>query len=152
MTYVDVTASWHQPHGVQRVVSVCRGLARSPQPSALVQASPSSQAAALLVATQPSLASQLSVVHGFLSSQPTALPWQAPAVQVSPSVHGEPSLQLALVGVATQAPDFLSQLSAVQPLASSHDFAAPTVHRPPLQLSAMVQASPSASHEAVFAA
>jgi hypothetical protein len=86
------------------------------QASPEVHAEPSSQAAVLLVNTQPLAGLQLSSVHGLLSLQTTgevvqpvagsqestvqalpssqsvgAPPWQAPARQASPEVHGLPS-------------------------------------------------------------
>ncbi len=42
---------------------------------------------------QPVFASQLSLVHGFLSSQTTSLPTQLPLLQLSPVVHALPSSQ-----------------------------------------------------------
>ena len=64
------------------------------QVSPEVQALPSLQTATFALCWQPLVGSQLSLVHGLVSSQLTALPaWQAPLLQVSPTVQTLPSLQ-----------------------------------------------------------
>jgi hypothetical protein len=64
------------------------------QASPVVQALPSSHAAALFVWTQPVAGTQESSVHGLLSSQLVAEPaWQLPPAQVSPVVQAFPSSQ-----------------------------------------------------------
>src|SRR2546427_313153 len=81
------------------------------QVSAIVQASPSSHGAVFGVWTQPCARSQLSVVHGFLSSQSRGTPTQTPPVQVSPDVQtSSPSSHGKLFAVNTQ-PRAASQLS-----------------------------------------
>jgi hypothetical protein len=58
-----------------------------------VQLLPSLHGAVLKVCTHPSAGTQLSVVHGLLSSEQRvgAPPTQTPAVQVSDAVHPLPS-------------------------------------------------------------
>ncbi len=64
------------------------------QTSPVVQALASSQARLLAACKQPALTSQVSVVQGFVSSQPSATPGlQTPPPQVSPVVHALPSSQ-----------------------------------------------------------
>ena len=68
------------------------------QASPEVQALPSVQASVLLANTQPLDGAQLSVVHGLLSLQASALPgWQAPAAQTSPVVHALLSEQVTVL-------------------------------------------------------
>jgi hypothetical protein len=113
------------------------------QASPAVQASPSLQVAALGRLTQPVLGTQLSSVHGLLSSHTTALPPpQLPLLQASPAVQASPSLQVAALGRLTQ-PVPGTQLSSVHGLLSSHTTALPPPQLPLLQASPAVQASPS---------
>ncbi len=113
------------------------------QMSPVVHASPSLQVAVLAVWVQPLLASQPSLVHGFLSSQlGAAPPLQMPAAQMSPVVQALPSSQVMVTLLCTQ-PVTLSQLSAVQGLLSSQLTPLPATHAPPAQMSPLVQALPS---------
>ncbi len=113
------------------------------QLSAVVQASPSSQARVLASLRQPVPGSQLSSVHPLPSSQSTDSPdRQAPAEQVSPAVQALPSSQAAVLFVLTQ-PAEGSQVSSVHTSASSQSAAAPPTQAPPEQVSAVVQALPS---------
>ena len=87
--------------------------------SLVVQASPSSQGAVLLVLTQPVAGLQLSSVHTLLSLQfGGGPPTQEPPLQVSLVVHALPSLHGALLLAWTHPMDGL-QLSSVQTLLSS---------------------------------
>src|SRR5438132_294417 len=70
------------------------------------------------------------------------LPIQKPAWQVSVCVQALPSPQGAVFGVLTQ-PVAGSQLSSVHPLRSSQFGGGPPTHSPSLQVSSVVQASPS---------
>jgi len=84
--------------------------------------------------------SQLSLVHGLVSSQLTALPgWQAPLLQVSPTVQTLPSLQGAVL-LADLQPPWASQVSVVQGLLSLQALGPLGVQTPALQASPMVQA------------
>ena len=56
------------------------------------------------VARQPVLGSQLSLVHGFLSSQVTGLPTHLPLLHSSPAVQALPSSQVPVVGGCWQLP------------------------------------------------
>lgn len=124
------------------------------QLSLTVQPLPSSQPAVLFSTTQPSLVSQVSVVHGLPSPQLTAAPaLHAPAAQTSPcvqtlgappvhrpvcqtslSVQALPSLQASVLVLCTH-PEFGSHASPVQGLSSSHASAwplqAPAAHESP---------------------
>jgi hypothetical protein len=113
------------------------------QVSDVVQASPSSQATATLVFSQPWAVSQVSAVQTLPSSQSGAAPpTQLPAEQVSLVVQALPSLQAAVLSVFAQ-PVALSQLSSVQPFWSSQLGGAPPTQTPAWQVSLVVQASPS---------
>lgn len=69
------------------------------QASPTVHALPSLQALVLFTKTHPTPLWQLSLVQGFPSLQTGgAPPTQSPPAQVSPVVHGSPSLQEALFG------------------------------------------------------
>jgi hypothetical protein len=108
-----------------------------------VHASPSSQAAVLLVWTHPVAGLHESSVHGLLSLQTTGAPaWQVPPPQASPAVQALPSSQDAVLLVNTQ-PVAGSQVSVVQTLSSLQTTGAPAWHVPPLQTSPVVQAFPS---------
>ncbi len=111
--------------------------------SGLVHLLPSSQLVVLLAYLQPLALSQVSVVHRLLSLQTSALPpAQLPPLQVSPTVHALPSLQLAVLFSFLQ-PLVGSQVSIVQGLPSSQLGAAPPVQVPAAQASPVVQALPS---------
>ena len=101
-----------------------------------------------VAAQAPDFGSQLSVVHGSPSSQVFASPAHVPAAQASLSVQGLASSQLAVFEAVWQ-PFVLSQLSAVQGLASSH-FNGANWQTPVFASQAFaVQASPSS--QSVFA-
>ncbi len=86
---------------------------------------------------------QLSAVHGLLSLQVMRLvAEQAPAVHVSPDVHGLPSSQGRLAATKTQ-PLAGSQTSTVHGLLSLQVWAVPALQVPALQVSFWVQALPS---------
>ena len=113
------------------------------QVSAVVHAFPSLHAAVLFVWTQPVAGLQESSVQPLASLQSSAgPPAHAPLVQVSAVVHALPSLQAAELLVWTQPVAGLHE-SSVQPLESLQASAGPPAHAPPLQVSDVVQASPS---------
>jgi hypothetical protein len=119
------------------------------QVSFVVQASPSLQGALLSVWTQPVITLQLSSVQPLLSSQfGGGPPRQAPPLHVSLVVQASPSSQGFVLFVCMQ-PEPESQLSSVQPLLSSQFGGGPPAQLPPLQVSLVVQASPS-SHGALL--
>src|SRR5207244_700655 len=107
-----------------------------------------SQGAVFGVFTQPPAGLQESSVHGLPSSQLRAAPTQRPPVQLSAVVQAFPSSQGAVFGMFTQPPAGLQE-SSVQTFRSSQLGAGPPTHRPPAQVSAVVQAFPS-SQAAVF--
>jgi hypothetical protein len=113
------------------------------QVSPVVQALPSSQAIVLLVNTQPTAGSHVSVVHGLLSLQVSvpAPGWQLPPAQVSPGVHAFPPSQAIVLLVNTH-PEPGSHVSVVHTFASSQTIAVP-VHEPPPHVSLAVHAFPS---------
>ncbi len=76
------------------------------------------------------------------AEQSIALPTHVPDVHVSLTVHKSPSLQVAVLLVCWQ-PIAASQLSVVQPFASSQFGALPGLQVPPAQLSPTVHALPS---------
>ena len=110
--------------------------------SVSVQALPSSQAAALLVNTQPVTELHVSVVQTLLSLHTTAAPLHEPLPHVSPEVQAFPSSQAAVLLVNTQ-PVAGLQPSVVQAFPSSQTEAAPGWHAPPPQASPAVHAFPS---------
>jgi hypothetical protein len=116
-----------------------------------VQAFESVQGPVLFVCSQPTAASQLSVVHGLpsLQSRMPAPGRQTPSPQVSPRVHALPSLHGAALFVWTQ-PDFVSHESSVQPLPSSQARAEPPPHSPSAHVSPVVHASPSSHGSVLF--
>jgi hypothetical protein len=99
------------------------------QTSLIVQASPSSQAAALFVKTHPVAGAHESSVHTLPSTQVTAAPLQMPPPQTSPIVHIDPSSQAAVLGVKTH-PVAGAQESSVQPLPSLQPTGPPARHVP----------------------
>ena len=112
--------------------------------ASLVQAFLSSQMFAGWTCWQPSVASQVSVVHALPSSQPTVpLALQTPAVHVSPVVQGSLSTQArpSLALLNTQ-PVAGTHVSLVQTFVSSQTTAVPP-QLPDVHLSAEVQALPS---------
>jgi hypothetical protein len=120
------------------------------QVSNVVQALPSSQAAALLVLTQPVAGSHESSVQVLPSSQFGGTPpTQTPPPQVSPVVQASPSLQATVLLVLTH-PVAGSHESVVQILASSQPGGAPPTQRPALQVSPAVQALPSSQGAVLF--
>ena len=117
--------------------------ALSLQVSPLLQASPSSQGTMLATLVQPSLESQESSVQGLLSSQAMAAPgthW--PPWQASFWVQALLSVQGFVLLVKTQ-PPWVSQLSLVQTLPSSHCKPLPDKHFASWQTSPWVHALPS---------
>ena len=123
-----------------------------PQMSPAVQASPSSQAAVLLVCTQPEPGTQESSVHGLLSLQfkAPAPAWQVPPEHVSPVVQALPSSHAAVLFVKTH-PVAGTQLSVVQTLLSLQaSVPAPGWQLPPPQVSPVVQALPSSQATVLF--
>jgi hypothetical protein len=111
--------------------------------SLTVQALASSQLAVLLAKMHTPVApSQLSVVQGLLSLQTVPTPAQVPPPQVSATVHGLPSSQLAVLLAKAHTPVVPLQLSVVQPLLSLHTLAAP-LHAPEPHASVTVHGSPS---------
>jgi sorbitol-specific phosphotransferase system component IIA len=116
-----------------------------------VQAFESVQGPVLFVCSQPTAASQLSVVHALpsLQSRTPAPDRQMPSPQMSPTVQELPSLHAAVLLVWTQ-PDFVSHESSVQMLPSSQARAAPPAHSPSTHASAVVHASPSSQGSVLF--
>jgi hypothetical protein len=109
-----------------------------------VQALLSSHGLALSTKTQPTASSQLSVVQTLLSLQIVgSREWHVPPLQLSPVVQGFPSSHGLVLFVKAQTPVAGLQLSVVQALPSVQTIAVPGLHRPPLHVSPMVQASPS---------
>jgi hypothetical protein len=132
-------------HGLLSLHTIAVPAHRPPeQVSVAVHAFPSSQDAVLFVWTQPVAGSQLSSVHGLLSSQFNApVPgWQLPPAQTSPVVQKLPSSHAAVLFVKTQ-PVAGLQLSVVQALLSLQTTAEPGTHTPPPHVSPKVQAFPS---------
>jgi hypothetical protein len=111
------------------------------QVSLVVHALPSSHEAVLLAWTQPVAGSQLSSVHGLLSSQFNApVPgWQLPPAQTSPVVQKLPSSHAAVLFAKTQ-PVAGLHVSVVQTLLSLQTTVVPGWQTPPAQLSPVVQA------------
>jgi hypothetical protein len=98
------------------------------------------------VCVQPAGDGQESVVHALPSSQLVGPPGtQVPPLHTSPVVQALLSSQASELLMWTQ-PEPESQLSFVQILPSSQPGGGPPTQPPPLQVSAVVQASPS-SHE-----
>jgi hypothetical protein len=98
-----------------------------------------------LACWQPVAGAQVSLVHGFESSQLGAVPavqapaWQVSApLQVSPSLHEVPSVTLACWQPVAGA-----QVSVVHGLASLQSSGVPEVHVPAWQVSPPLQALPS---------
>src|SRR2546422_537982 len=119
------------------------------QVSAVVQAFPSSQGAVFGVFTQPLAGLQESSVQTFPSSQfRGGPPTHRPPAQVSTVVQAFPSSQVAVFGVFTRPPPG-SPHSPVPTFPPSQLRAGPPTHRPPAQVSTVVQAFPS-SQGAVF--
>jgi hypothetical protein len=117
------------------------------QTSAVVQALLSLQAAELGEKTHPASGSHVSLVHGLLSLQRSALaPTQVPPAQSSTWVQALSSLQGLVLFVNTQ-PCAGRHASSVQGLPSAQASAAPPAQTPAAQASSVVQASPS-SHGA----
>lgn len=113
------------------------------QTSPTVQTLPSSQGPLLARLLQPVMASQLSVVQGFVSSHTLALPGaQLPPLQTSWTVHTLSSEQGWALVENTQPLD-LSQLSSVHGLASLHVTALPPVQPLSLHTSPWVHGLPS---------
>ena len=121
------------------------------QVSPVVQASPSSHGALLLLWTHPVAGLQLSSVQTFPSLQFGAgPPTQLPPLHVSLVVHALPSSQGALLLVWTH-PVAGLQLSSVQALLSLQFGGGPPTHAPLLQVSLVVQALPSSHGPVLFA-
>ena len=114
----------------------------APQTSPVVQALLSLHARLLMANTQPEPGLQLSVVHRLLSLQVMPVPAQAFAAQMSPLVQALPSSQIAALAVFRQ-PVTALQESVVHGLPSLQLSEPPDVHRPPEQVSPVVQALPS---------
>ena len=100
---------------------------------------------------QPATGSQMSVVHGFPSSQLRDEPAvQMPARQVSAPLHTLPSLhEVPFASAACWQPASGSQASAVHGLLSLQSRAVPAAQTPNWQVSAPSQALPSL-HEVPF--
>ena len=110
------------------------------QTSPVVHALLSLHSALLFVCAHPPIASQLSVVHGFWSSQLTAvLPAHVPPAHTSPLVHALLSLQPSALLLWVQPPNG-SQASVVHTFLSSQSVLAAPEQLPPLQTSPWVQA------------
>ncbi len=111
------------------------------QVSPVVQALPSSQAELLSVVVQPTAGLQESLVQPLSSLHSMAMPGtHEPALQVSPSVHLEPSSHALVLSVAVQ-PWPKLQASSVHGLPSSHWVGLPDTQAPAVQVSPLVQGS-----------
>ena len=87
---------------------------------------------------------QLSVVHTLLSLHANVpVPPHVPPEQVSPVVHGFPSLQLAVLLTKPHCPVSGKHTSVVQTLLSLQVLGVPPLHEPPPQTSFSVQGFPS---------
>ena len=115
------------------------------QVSFAVHALPSSHVALLALLTQALVATlQLSMVQALPSLQSLRLPGvHTPCEQMSPRVHGLPSVHATASGAGAQ-PVALLQESLVQALPSSQLATDPAMHLPPEQASPTVQALLSA--------
>lgn len=99
---------------------------------------------AAAVNSQPTTGLQVSTVHTLPSLHPRLpVPEHVPPEHVSPVVHALPSVQLAVLLVATHAPVEGKQLSVVQTLPSLQSFGVPAWHAPSAHESFTVQAFPS---------
>ena len=114
------------------------------QMSPVVHALPSSQAVPVsAVFWQPCFVSQTSAVHGFLSSQETAVAWlQLLFLHVSPLVHALPSSHVTAFARNTQPPSASLQLLSVHGLLSSQPRTVPR-QVPWLHVSLVLHALPS---------
>ena len=92
--------------------------------------------------TQPATGSQLSAVQAKPSLQLMGVPAHSPVLQMSLFVHALPSLQPALLGTCAQ-PLTGSQLSVVQSLSSLHGSVPCGTQVVAVQISPVVQTSPS---------
>ena len=116
------------------------------QMSPVVQALPSVHTAVLFTFTHlPVVLSQLSLVQGLPSLQPTAVPGlqTPPAPQVSFTVHGLRSSQVPETAAWPHVPLPLLHESAVHTFLSSQSFLPLARHDPLLQTSPRLHASPS---------
>jgi len=123
-----------------------------PQVSPVVQALRSSQAAVLLICTQPEPGTHESSVHGLLSLQfkAPAPVWQVPPEHVSPVVQALPSSHAAVLFVKTQ-PVAGAQVSVVQTLPSLQtSVPVPGRQLPPPHVSPVVQALLSSQAAVLF--
>ena len=121
-----------------------------PQVSPVVQALPSLHGAVLFVCWQPPRASQLSLVHGFPSSQLSGVPApHVPLLQTSCPLHTVPSSQGAVLLTCWQ-PRTASQLSVVHTLPSPQFSGAPACHVPLLHTSWPLQTVPSSQEAVLF--
>jgi hypothetical protein len=121
-----------------------------PQVSFVVHALPSLQDRLFAAFEQPRTESQVSVVQMLPSLQfGAAPPTQVPPLHASFVVHASPSShELALGAFTHPLPEL--QVSVVQALPSLQLGGAPPTHAPPLQVSAVVHASPSSQPNALF--
>jgi hypothetical protein len=138
----QVPASWHWSVGVHAIGGPGTQ-APLPQVSPTVQALPSLHAAVLLTCRHPTSGSQESVVHGLPSSQfRGGVPVQVPFRQTPVPLHTSPSPQVAVLLVCRH-PAAGSHESSVQTLWSLQSAAGPATQTPFVQMSVVVQASPS---------
>ena len=99
----------------------------------------------------PAAGSHVSSVQGLASVQSAGIsPVQVPKKQLSPSVHAFPSSQGTVFPRLTH-PTAGSHASSVHTFPSSQSGAGPPAHRPPAQVSAVVQALPSSHAPVLFA-
>jgi hypothetical protein len=111
--------------------------------SVVVQLWPSLHAVVLATGDLPhEPAAHTPTLHwSFWAEQSIAVPWQAPPEHWSPTVHGLPSLQVAVLFTFLQ-PSTGSQLSSVQPLPSSQLMGVPPLHTPEWHVLPVAQALP----------
>lgn len=108
------------------------------QTSPTVQALPSLHVAELALEVHPTLATQVSSVHGLASSHSARVPpTHAPCWHASTVVHGSLSLQAPALGVLLHL--LAAQASAVHGLPSSHEVAPLPAHAPFWHESLLVQ-------------
>jgi hypothetical protein len=139
-------------HGLLSLQTMAAPDTQSPpaHASPLVQALLSVQASALLLNTQPPLASHVSLVQTLPSLQTSAAPgWHAPAPQTSPLVQALLSLHAIALALCVQ-PPLVPQTSVVHGLPSSQGATVPPVQMPPTHLSFNVHELPS-SHALALA-
>src|SRR5205085_11742817 len=121
------------------------------QTSPVVHWSASLHGSVLLTFSHASVpSSHESVVQALVSAQSRAVPRQAPFAQVSPTVQKNVSSHAIVLLTLSQVSVPSLQESVVQTLLSPQSLAGPAAHAPPLQVSPVVQNSPSSHGSVLF--